>query len=132
MRRLTTLSILMASALTLAACGSGGGGGNPITVVSGGITYFVVRAPGNRDTVQVVPGGQSQLSGAAYDANLNPLALIGDTTWTSRNPSVATVDIHGLVTTSDTGSVWVLGSFTPKNSQTAYSDSVLIQVLGQN
>jgi opacity protein-like surface antigen len=132
MKRLTALLVMLVSALTVAACGSGSGGpNNPITVVSGGIAYFVVRASGNRDTVQVVPGGQANLSGTAYDAALDPLALVGDTTWTSRDTTIARVDTHGLVTTIATGNVWIVGSFLPANAPAPFSDSVLVQVLSQ-
>ncbi len=132
MRRLTTLAFLLASVAAVTACGNGGGAGTmPINIVTGNIAYFVVRGPSNRDTVQVVPGGQVQLAGAALDGNLNPIALIGDTTWTSRDTTVARVDVHGLVTTMVAGSTWVVGSFLPKSTTTSFADSVLIQVFGQ-
>ncbi|MDE3129394.1 MAG: Ig-like domain-containing protein [Gemmatimonadota bacterium] len=131
MRRLTTLTILLASAAGVAACGSGGGGADtPVTIVTGNIAYFIVSGPSSKDTLQVLPGGQVQLSGAALDGDLNPVALVGDTTWTSRDTTIARVDAHGLVTASAVGSVWVIGSFTPKASSTSFRDSALVQVLG--
>ncbi len=132
MRRVTTLIIGLAGAATVAACGNGGGGGggSPIDITSGNIAYFVVRARANADTVQVLPGGQAQLTGAAYDGNLNPIALVGDTAWISRDTTVATVDVHGLITAVAVGNTWVIGAFTPKTSSTAYPDSVYVQVFG--
>lgn len=134
MRRMKALMIMVAGAGTVAACGggSGGGGDTPVTIVTGNIAYFVVRGPANHDTVQAVSGNQVQLAGTALDGNLSPIALIGDTTWQSRDTTVAQVNAHGVVSTINVGSTWVIGSFTPKSSQTAFSDSVLIQVLGQN
>lgn len=129
MRRMTALLAGFGGALMLSACG-GSGGGNPITVISGSIEGFVVRATGNRDTASVLVGNTVSLSGTAIDGAGDPLALIGDTTWVSRDTTVATVDVHGLVTTRAVGNTWVVGSFTPKSSQTAYTDSVLVQSLG--
>jgi Bacterial Ig-like domain (group 2) len=131
MRRTLAWMTMVGSAAVLAACGTGGAGGNPINVVSGQIAYFVVRASGNRDTAQVVPGGQVQLAGVAYDGALDVLHLVGDTTWTSRDTTIAKVDVHGLVTTVATGNVWIVGSFLPANAAAPFADSVYIQSLGQ-
>ncbi len=126
MRRLIALLMALGSVAGIAACGGTGGGGGGITVVTGGIAYFVVRATTKDDTVSVLAGNTAQLEGAAFDASLNPLALVGDTVWTSRDETVATVDAHGLVTTVAPGSTWVVGAFTPKNASKAYSDSAYI------
>ncbi len=131
MRRMTALLLALGSAVWISACG-GASAGNGITIISGSIAYFVVRTTANHDTASVLAGNPVQLQGAAFDAGLNPLALVGDTTWTSRDTTVATVDTHGLVTTIAPGSTWVIGSFTPKSSQLSYSDSVLIEALGGN
>ena len=131
MRRMTALLVFLGSAVLISACG-GSSAGNGITIISDSIAYFVVRGPLNQDTVSVLAGNPAQLQGAAFDAGLNPLALVGDTLWTSRDTTVATVDTHGLVTTIVPGSTWVVGSFTPKSSQLSYADSVLIKSLGPN
>ncbi len=131
MRRMTALLAFLGSAVLISACG-GSSAGNGITIISGSITYFVVRSAANLDTVSVPAGHAVQLQGAAFDAGYNPLALVGDTLWISRDTAVATVDIHGLVTTIVPGTTWVIGSFTPKTSQLSFSDSVLIQSLGPN
>ena len=125
MRRMTALLAGLGSALVISACG-GSAPGNGITIISGSIAYFVVRTAANSDTASPPPGKSVQLQGTTYDGGFNALALIGDTVWTSRDTTVAKVDAHGLVTAIAAGSTWVLGSFTPKNSQTAYSDSVMI------
>lgn len=130
MRRIMAILMLVLATVSIAACGSGGGS-TPPTIISGGIAYFVVTASGNRDTVSILPGNTVPLSGVAYDASADPLALVGDTAWVSRSPSIASVDIHGVVTTVAVGSTWVVGTFTPKNSLTSYADSVFINVLGQ-
>ena len=129
MRRITALLVALGSAMCISACGATAPG-NGITIISGSIAYFIVRSAANQDTASIPAGHQVQLQGAAVDASLNPLALVGDTLWESRDTTVAKVDAHGLVTTVAPGSTWVLGSFTPKNSQVAYSDSVLIDALG--
>lgn len=131
MRRMIALLAGLGSAVLMAACG-GGGNGNSITIISGAIAFFVVRSAANQDTVSVLAGNPVQLQGVAFDGGMNPIALVGDTVWTSRDESVATVDAHGLVTTVVPGSTWVVGSFTPKTSQQSFSDSVLIQSLGPN
>lgn len=128
MRRMIALLMALGSVAGIAACTGGGGlGGGGVTVVTGGIAYFVVRAPTTGEDTVSVPSGQTvQLRGQALDGTLTPLALIGDTVWTSRSTTVATVDSHGLVRTFAAGSTWVVGSFTPANSQVAYSDSALV------
>ncbi|HEX8725709.1 MAG TPA: Ig-like domain-containing protein [Gemmatimonadaceae bacterium] len=128
---MTALLAGLGSALVISACG-GSAPGNGITIISGSIAYFVVRNTSNQDTASVLAGNTVQLQGTTYDGGFNALALVGDTAWVSRDTTVAKVDAHGLVTTIVPGSTWVLGSFTPKGSQTAYSDSVLINALGPN
>jgi hypothetical protein len=131
MRRMTALLAGLGSALMIAAC-AGSTPGNGLTIVSGSIAYFIVRSTTNLDTVSILAGNPVQLQGVTYDASYTELALVGDTAWVARDTTVAKVDAHGLVTTVAPGSTWVLGSFTPKNSQTAYTDSVLINALGPN
>jgi hypothetical protein len=132
MRRMKAILALALSAVSLVACSSGGGGSPPTTIVTGTIAFFIVRASNNRDSVSILPGNTVQLGGVTYDESLNPLALVGDTAWVSRNPSIASVDSHGVVTTIVIGSTWVVGSFKPANSQTSYADSVFITSVGQN
>ncbi|HEY5220390.1 MAG TPA: hypothetical protein VIJ16_11310, partial [Gemmatimonadaceae bacterium] len=65
MRRMAAILTFTLATIVIAACG-GGGGAAPITVVSGGITYFFINAPANHDTVTVTPGKPTVLSGVAY------------------------------------------------------------------
>ena len=131
MRRTMGFLAALASVVMIAACGgNGGGGGGGVVVLPGGIAYFFVRAASNLDTVTVVAGQVTHLHGTAYDGNMNVLPLNGDTVWTSRSPSIATVDTHGTVSTIGIGQVWVLGTFTAKNSSTSFTDSALVVVLG--
>lgn len=130
MRRVSGCVAALAVAIGLAACGGTGGSGGGVTVVNGSIAYFVVRSSAGRDTVSVLAGSSIQLSGKAYDSALEELALVGDTTWVSRDTSIAKVDLHGVVSTSAVGNVWVLGTFTPKNSSFSYTDSALVQAIG--
>ncbi len=131
MRRIAATLTLALATGAIAGCG-GGSTSAPPTIVSGGIAYFIVTAGAGRDTVAILPGNTVQLSGIAYDGSLDPLALVGDTVWVSRNPAFATVNAHGLVTTVAAGSTWVVGTFTPANTQTGFADSVWINVVGQN
>ncbi|HVA57102.1 MAG: hypothetical protein WBQ26_09540 [Gemmatimonadaceae bacterium] len=131
MRRMTAILTLILATVSIAACG-GGNGSTPPTIIGGGITYFVVTASNNRDTVSILPGNPVLLSGVAYDAAFDPLALVGDTTWVSRDTTIASVNTHGVVTSIAVGSTWVVGSFVPKNSSTSYADSVFVIVVGRN
>lgn len=130
MGRKTALLAAMGSALLVGACGGSGGSGGGITVINGNIAYFQVRGPNNQDTVNVLQANTAQLSGVALDASLNQLALVGDTVWTSRDPSIASVDAHGLATAKAVGSIWIVGTFTPKSSQVSFSDSVHFNSVG--
>lgn len=127
--RIAALTLLLGGAVAAAACNAGStspGGG---TFNGGGVAYFVVLASG-RDTVSGPPGAQAKVSGVAYDAALNPVPLLGDTAWVSRDTTIATVDTHGEVKLIATGNTWVVGTFTPQSSQVSYSDSILVTVLG--
>ncbi len=131
MRRMTALLAALGGALLISAC-RGTAAGSGITIISGSIAYFLVRTPTNQDTANVLAGNTVQLQGVAYDGGFNPIALVGDTVWTSRDTTIATVNVHGLVTTVVPGSTWVIGSFTPQSSQSAYADSVRVNSLGPN
>ncbi len=129
-RRIGALTLVLGGALAAAACNAGSTGpGGTGTITGGGVAYFVIQASG-RDTVTGPPGSQSQVAGTAYDAALNPVPLLGDTTWVSRDTTVATVDVHGLVKLLATGNTWVVGGFTPQGSQVTYTDSIPVIVLG--
>jgi uncharacterized protein YjdB len=65
--------------------------------------------------------GTVQLSAAAYDANSNRVSG-RPVTWSSDDPTVATVDATGLVTTKKTGVVRISATIDGK------SDSSLITV----
>jgi hypothetical protein len=130
MRRMTALLVGLGGALAVAACGGSSDGGGGITVINGNIAYFVVRGPNNQDTLSVLQNNTAQLTGKALDASLNELSLVGDTVWVSRDPSVASVDAHGLATAKAVGTVWIIGTFTPKSSQVGFSDSVQFNSVG--
>lgn len=123
-RKLVALGALAAAAA--AACG-GSSGGPGLTVVSGGLTYFLVTGQGGQDTVSALPGVKVQLTGSAYDGSLRPLVVKGDTSWTSRDTTLATVNSTGLVTMITPGSTWVIGTITV-NSATV-GDSARVRIL---
>ncbi|MHB1862590.1 MAG: Ig-like domain-containing protein [Gemmatimonadaceae bacterium] len=123
MRRTLVILGLLAAA---AACG-GSSGGPGLTVVSGGLAYFLVTGQGGLHTISALPGAKVQLTGSAYDGNLRSLVVKGDTTWTSRDTTLAKVNSTGLVTMIATGSTYVIGTITV-NSVTV-GDSALVRVL---
>jgi uncharacterized protein YjdB len=86
---------LLPLALFIAACGESTAAPSPITAIA------IVP-----DSVEVVVNGTAQLRAAMWDA-AGRAARDRAVTWTSSNPTVATVSPTGLVTTAFLGSTTI-------------------------
>ncbi|MEP7380756.1 MAG: Ig-like domain-containing protein [Gemmatimonadota bacterium] len=94
--------------LLLAACGGGGDG----PTAGDGVASVSLNAP----SLDMLVGRTEQLVATAKDAQGNPVAGAPAATWTSRNPSVATVSASGLVTSVLVGAADVTASVAGKST----------------
>jgi subtilisin family serine protease len=79
-------------------------------------------------SLRIVPRGDTLPPGGVVQLNAAVLTALGDrlvrtVTWTSRDPSVATVGSQGLVTALGEGATWIIAS------SAELTDSVLIRVV---
>jgi len=94
MRAYFSIPVLLSVVLTATACDS-----SPTGVLDSSITGRLVVAP---SAATIRGGGNLQLILSAHDAN-GQATPPTDVTWTSSNPSVATVNSDGIVTGHTTG-----------------------------
>jgi len=94
-------------------------------VLIGAVPVAVAVAPGYAN---VVSGSTAQFSGSVVDGIGNPLSVFS-VQWTSRSPSVATVNASGLVTGVAPGSAVIYIDTPDFPGNPAFADSVLVTVL---
>jgi trimeric autotransporter adhesin len=95
------LTLLMV-AFALAACSSSGSNIQPIVALSA-VTV-------NPSSATVAPGTTKQFQAVGLYSNGNQVDVTDSVTWSSSNPSVATVNSHGLATAVGPGSAQIRAS----------------------
>ena len=94
MRAYSSIPVLLSVVLTATACGT-----SPVGISDSGGAALLVVAP---SAATIRGGGTIQLNLSAHDGNGQATQLT-DITWTTSNPSVATVSSDGIVTGRATG-----------------------------
>jgi uncharacterized protein YjdB len=103
-----------AGSATVTATSEGKTGSVIVTVAVGGVAVVIVTP----SAATLLPGGTQQLTATPADANGNVLG--GRTvTWTTSNPSVATVNASGLVTAVAIGTATIAATADGKSGSAA-------------
>jgi plastocyanin len=124
--------IALTFAATAVACGGSGGEGNHVTEPNPSVLTTVQVTPNVATIFTVAPGNSLGLTVIGKDQYGVTMNNVGAASFSSGDPSVATVSSDGVITAVGVGSVQILASLTAGGVTKSASTNIVVQAATGN